>query len=96
MQFIKFNQPDPDYTANVSEVAVNVGQIVKIEPKWGQLAKDGIAWRIHVGPDDDSAALLESTCKWYLLYDSLGNKYLSLNASPEGQQIIENLWRGLL
>jgi hypothetical protein len=90
MQFIKFTQPDPSYKGRPAEVVLNVGQIVKIEPRWYEETEHG-RYLAYVGIPD-SEALERGLQKEYVLFDSLGNQYESNLASEKGRDLIEQLW----
>ena len=92
MSFIKFMQPDPFYKALPAEVVVNTGQIVKIEPVWFIETPEGQRWRTYVGQPDEKT-LEEGLQKEYLVYDSLGNRYNSGDATEAGRGLIEKMWR---
>lgn len=91
MEFIRFMQPDPDYKVRPAQVVVSVGQIVKIEPRYFETDASGKRFLYQVAtPDEDD--VLKGIQKAYVVYDSLGNKYLSDTASDEGREIIERIW----
>jgi hypothetical protein len=98
MQFIRFMQLDPTYgeCGLSSEVIVQVGQIVKIEPLWTDIGEDGRKTMKYVGPNDDSGAIDVTTHKEFIVKDSLGNSYSSDTASKEAHDFIESLWRSAL
>lgn len=95
MQFLKFLQQDPNYEANQSEVVVAVNQIVKIEPRWYEETTDGRKYLAHVdvpGPETIERGLQ----KEFVVFDSLGNAYESLNASQACRKLIEQIWLNAL
>ena len=95
MQFIRFIQLDPNYgkCGLKSEIIVQLGQIVKIEPRWTQTAENGDKALMYVGQDDDTDACLPDTHREYIVHDSLGNTYSSDTATEEGKRIISELWK---
>ena len=91
--FLRFIQPDPNYgKAELgSEVIVNVGQIVKIEPEWFTETPEGKRFLVYVGkPSEDD--VMKGHRRVFRLYDSLGNRYFSEAATEESQRVIERLW----
>ena len=88
--FLKFMQEDPQYGGRMSEVVVNVSQIVKIEPIWYTQDKRG-RFRTQVTVPDEEA-LARGVQKKYIVHDSLGNKYHSDTTSDEGRKAIEKIW----
>ena len=93
MTFIKFLQRDSSCGAITSEVVVNIGQIVKIEPVWYEETADGRKARVTVDVSEMEDATLQGYQKGYTLYDSLGGVWSSFHAANEGgRDKIEQLW----